>query len=702
MQAYLFLAVVTIIAISLDFAIIKIWKHYNYLKTQHIDQKLPFTKAGLLKAAFAETLNNRFFEKLKKEYHENHQVRSQITTILELAFLAFIAILITHPYLDFDKTIIPAGHELSSVTQNHHLWTRAQQCGICAVWNGSIGGGFPAFADLHGSALHPIVIVTTLLWGVVNGTKVALLISFWMAGVAQWWLAKELRVGTLARLWTAGLVITGGHLTSRMQLGTFGIVLSTAMASFVFAALIAMIRNKSRKSVVLLAASLASVILSGQGYIQVGLIFIAPAVLFLIWEDRFSQKLWKGFTQAIVIAFLLAAPFLIPLLHFSSQIIKWEDPQFTSVQPLAFAPLNLVIDDREYYFNQDLQKAPYPYLNAHFIGWVPVCLAVLGLSLLNHENRRYILFLLSGVVLAFLASSAITLKWAASIYPGIAGVRFPSLISGLAIPLILGLSAYGIEKILSLKLPNFWLGMGKEMPERFFSLPVKLILLIPFLLFGLRQTYQFSTHWIYTIKNEPPVFEFIDALQTASLTWVNPPFGEHRYVEPAIAAGLKLSPGIMAWRWAQREIPLPRFEALRGGPPVDTSVVFNIVDGAFIYFREWEYYASVASGNEIIPCMARGTGGRITIECDTPIEGILTVKENMWSGWVAWQDGQRIKLHDYPFLQVKASAGKHTYQFEYLPWDVPLGIILSFVGIFICLWMMRIPEKNQDAVTNET
>lgn len=697
MQAYLLLAVATIIAICLDFAIIRIWKHYNHFKKQYTDEKLPFSKTGLLKAALAETVNNQFFYKLKKEHHENHQVRGQITTILELAFLAFIAIVITQPYLDFNKTIIPAGHELSSVTQNHHLWTRAQECGICAVWNGSIGGGFPAFVDLHGSALHPIIIVTTLLWGVVNGTKVALLISFWMAGVAQWWLAKELKVGTLARLWTAALAITGGHLTSRMQLGTFGLVLSTALASFVFAALIAVIQNKNRKSVVLLAISLASVILSGQGYIQVGLVFTAPAVLFLIWDDRFNQKLWKNFMQGIVIAFLLAAPFLIPLMHFSSQIIKWEDPKFTSVQPITFAPLNLVIDDREYYFNQDLQKAPYPYLNAHFIGWVPVALAVLGLSLLNRDNRRYIFFFLSGIVLVFLASSAISLKWAAYIYPGISGLRYPSVISGLAIPLILGLSAYGIEKILNLKWPNFWLGMGREAPERFFSLPVKLILLTPFLLFGLRQTYQFSTHWIYTNKNEPAVFELIDALQTASLTWVNPPFGEHRYVEPAIAAGLKLSPGIIAWRWAKREIPLPRFEALRGGPPADNPVVFNIVDGAFIYLREWEYYASVASGDEIIPCMARGTGGRITIECDTPSEGILTVKENMWSGWVAWQDGKRIELQDYPFLQVKASVGKHTYQFEYLPWDVPLGIILSFAGIFVCIWMWRIPEQNQNA-----
>lgn len=691
MQIFFLLLTITL-TIILDFMIISVWRRYNQTKTQYIFAKRPFTKLGLIKIAFSETINKWFFDNLTKEYQNNQLSKKHLKTILELALLAFVAIIITLPYQNFNKDVIPAGSEFSSVTQNHHLWTRALECGWCAIWNGSIGGGYPAFVDLHGSALHPIIIITTLLWGVVNGTKVALFISFWLAGIAQWWLAKELKVSTLARLWTACIAITGGHLTSRMELGTFGLVFSTAMSSFVFAALINIIRRGDRKSVALFAIVLASAILSGQGYLQVGLVLMSPAILFLIWEVKFNNQLWKNFVQAISIAILLASPFLVPFLNFSSQFTKWQDPEFYTAQPLKYLPLNLLIDNHEYYLSETLEKTTYPYMNAHFIGWVPVTLAVLGLTSINRENRRYILFMSSGVILIFLAASATSLKWIAYIYPGITGVRHSAIISGLAIPLIIGLSAYGLDKLINIKWPKFWISIEKETLDKALYFPIKWILIIPFLLLALKQTYEFSTYWMYTVRIEANIHEMIAALHTPTLEWVNTPFGEHEYLEPAIRANLKLSPGILAWGWDNREIPTPRLEALRGEAPPDNPVELKIVDEIFIYFREWEHYASVLSNDEIIPCKANGTGGRITVRCNIPYDGILTVKENMWIGWTAWQDSRPIEMLNNPFLQVKASAGEHIYQFEYRPWDVPIGIVLSLAGIFLCAWLWWKPE----------
>ena len=31
----------------------------------------------------------------------------------------------------------------------NHTWTRFQECGLCALWNGSVRGGYPAFADVR-------------------------------------------------------------------------------------------------------------------------------------------------------------------------------------------------------------------------------------------------------------------------------------------------------------------------------------------------------------------------------------------------------------------------------------------------------------------------------------------------------------------------------------------------------------------------
>src|SRR6185503_5819593 len=94
-------------------------------------------------------------------------------------------------------------------------------------WNGSVRGGAPAFVDPHASLLHPLVIASTLLLGVINGSKLALLGAFFMAGVAQWWLARVLGIGRIARLWSAGMAVAAGFLAAQMGEGLFSMVIST-------------------------------------------------------------------------------------------------------------------------------------------------------------------------------------------------------------------------------------------------------------------------------------------------------------------------------------------------------------------------------------------------------------------------------------------------------------------------------------------
>ncbi len=681
--AYLF--VLISITIILDYYLVTRWAIYKKLleKPSNITAK----KTALFKQVFLyepiQNWNNsqlgRFLKKLN------------LLPYLELLALALWAIYAGWGYLDMDPHTIPLGREFGSSIPANHLWTQILSCGSCAFWNGFQRGGFPAFADIQGSMLHPIVILTTLAFGVVNGVKITIVISFWLAGVAQWWIAHELKVSWLPRMWSAGLAVVGGHLAGRMELGAYGVVLSTTAASLVFAALIRIARNNTRRNAILLGVITASAILSGQGYIQVGLIGILPVFVFFYPGKGNPKSTWVNYGIACTIAFFLAAPFLIPLLHFSVNISKWFDPTFSSAQPISYFILNLVIDDPSYFYSTIMTKFPYPYLYTLYIGWVPVALFIFALNSISIGDRKIISFMIAGIIAEFLIASAIPLKLLVGIWPSIAGVRHPPQIAGLAIPLILGIAAYGLEKLQSLN----WEGVLTA-TNRFFK-PIIQILTLALLIYSLNSCLKFTTNWIKVVYLEEDLFLTLEKMKTSELQWVNPPFGEHVYVEPAIAAGLKLSPGIMTWAWDNRIPPSPYITVDRRNPASYKYKLIEDTSEIILKLHEENNYASINSDHNVTACVAIGSGGYIEVLCDAHNTGILTVRENMWSGWRAWMDGEEIKIVEgAQQLQVHAPAGKNKFVFRYQPWDVYLGLLFFSIGVFSSLWLWA-ASKNDGA-----
>jgi hypothetical protein len=65
---------------------------------------------------------------------------------------------------------------------------------------------------------------------------------------------------------------------------------------------------------------------------------------------------------------------------------------------------------------------------------------------------------------------------------------------------------------------------------------------------------------------------------------------------------------------------------------------------------------------------------------------LLVVRENSWSGWRAWIDGQPATLVPGQWLAVALARGPHTIEFRYLPWDVPLGLLLAVAGVALALF----------------
>lgn len=667
-QTILFFLAAFLLAFILDYLLVLKWKTYRGRVRQLADSGI--SKRLIFKQVFYDDTRDYW-----KNSFQQHPARyAKLSTLLQFLALAIWAIYLGRAYLNMDPHTIPSGMELGSSISSNHMWTQFLKCGGCATWNGFQRGGYPAFADIQGSMLHPVVILSTLLFGVVNGVKITLIISLWLAGLAQWWIARELELGWVPGMWSAGIAMAGGHLSSRMELGIPGLVLATATTSLVFAALIRLAKRQRRKDAVLLGVCTASAIVSGQGYIQVGLLAILPLYALFFWGNENLKRTWNNYLITALTALLLAAPFLVPLLHFSPNIVKDFDPQFKTAQPITYFVLNLVIDDLRYYYSNVMMKYPYPHLYALYIGWVPILLFIHSLrgSLLNFG--RILWFMIAAIILEFLIGSAVLLKLLVPIWTTVAGVRHSPQITGLAIPFILGISAYGLDRLLKaqwtipwsphLKLPAGWSSLTR-------------LLVIMSLVYSLQSCAQFASHWLKTTHLSDEVFITLEHFKTNDLQWVNPPFGEHKYVEPAIEMGMKLSPGILTWNWRDRIRPPAWMDAERlakSSPPF--SVTFNA--------HPDNQYASIKSSQGMSACQATGSGGYIEVQCDSSEHGLLSVQENMWTGWYAWMDGNKMDLVGDERLMVQAPAGKHTFIFRYLPWDVPLGLLMFFFGIVYC------------------
>lgn len=285
----------------------------------------------------------------------------------------------------------------------------------------------------------------------------------------------------------------------------------------------------------------------------------------------------------------------------------------------------------------------------------------------------------------FFIASGLPLKWLVKFMPILSGFRHTPLLAGLAIPAVLGLAGYGLDHLLRVSWPQLKLQLP---PSTSFgmALNLKWILIIP-LIWSLHSAYGLARNWIAT-SDRQELYDSISELATSDLRWISFPYGEHFWVEPALHEELKVTNVAWAWSWRGRDLPLPRLEANRAGPPAGSEQVGEI-SGTPLYLNTTREYSIVEQGNQSVPCNATGSGGDIFVECSTNSPGRLILQENYWSGWYAWRDGERVLLLDSQWLSVDAPAGQHEYRFRYLPIDVLIGMILTITGFAITIWLWR-------------
>jgi len=274
----------------------------------------------------------------------------KVSSLVEMGIIMVWACTAGRALFDFRLNIWPPGAEFPLSIRENFFWPNLLRCGVCAFWNGNMNGGYPALIDLQGAPLHPLMAIPTLLFGVINGAKITIVLGLALAGFAQWWIAYLLGLGRVARVWSALIAVVAGSVTGKMEDGLVTLVLSTACASLVIPAGMNLARKTNLRSILIFAATLASLVVSGQGYLQIGTaLSTLPALLILYASIPTKKEAFRGILLAGILAAFMAGIILVPLLHHSGSVIKDTDGNFVSVQPIEYLPLNLVIRDADFY-----------------------------------------------------------------------------------------------------------------------------------------------------------------------------------------------------------------------------------------------------------------------------------------------------------------------------------------------------------------
>jgi hypothetical protein len=606
---------------------------------------------------------------------------------IEILLLTLWGIWVARVFIDFDPTVWPAGGEWGMSLQPYHFWENLRECGACALWNGGINGGRPALADFFGSLLHPLASIPIFLLGVSNGMKIAMVLACIAIALGQWWIAKEMNLGWQARMYTGALAAISGPIIQPLEAGEPELILSAAGGTITLAAALRLLRKKDRRSSLILALAGAQFILTGHGYHQFAFLWWAlPFALFLLIDYRAWKvdPIWKEFARAVGFSAAISGLLLIPFIHFLPNFSKHVDPLFGTGQTFEYLPLNLVIRDWEFLHTAILGKLPFT--TPLYVGWIPIILAALCLRFARREDQRLLLALGTGSLLILFVASGEPMRWLVEYIPFIGGLRFIVLAGGMAIPGILALAAYGLDGLTRLD----WLTvtLHSRSDARAWSISFAWILIFP-LMWSLSTSYEVSRSYFRTnqIVNQYKIWR---AIKNTNAQWISPPFGNHYWIEPAMASGLKLTEVVFPFNWKDRSMP-QRKQALTDTAAPDDAQVIDQFNEYFLHEYPRGDYAYVKNlQDEYAPCSATAQSGFIDVVCNAPFDGTLIVEENNASGWTAWVDDRAVGLDDlHQRLALDLPKGKHTIRLRFYPLDAWIGLIVSALGIGLWIGQWR-------------
>ncbi len=218
---------------------------------------------------------------------------------LELALLVAVGLSFARLIANPDPGLRPPGleHErLSGVIIPAELGLR--QFGRIPLWNPYIYTGEPLISNPFNYLFNPFASLPLILFGAVQGTKLAIVLTLLIAGLGQWSFARVLGMGTPARLTAAMLYMCSGQIVGKFNGGHFQLGVSLAWPPWVLVGVWLSMTTRKRWPKALASLAFAMLFFSGNIYYSMHTL-IAAALIAAFLALRQKRRInWPGLRGA--------------------------------------------------------------------------------------------------------------------------------------------------------------------------------------------------------------------------------------------------------------------------------------------------------------------------------------------------------------------------------------------------------------------
>ncbi len=285
------------------------------------------------------------------------------------------------------------------------------------LWNPYFFTGIPYISHPMLHAYNPFVSIPVLLFGVLDGFKIAVFLGFIIAGLGMWWLGREVGLSQVGRVWIALMYAFCGVPAAKFIQGQYLMVLAFGWIPFSLAAIIAATRTRKRKYICVAALGMALLFFSGNVYYAYYMLYVVTlyAVILVFKLERKPIRLrinLEGIKVLMAIGILslgLVAIQLLPLLQHRDEFVKAVNPQLTDSRNVNDIFLDLVSPEpfRPGGFSDTLRPEEF----YAYIGWWPL-IGMFYLPFgLSAKNKRYILLFLALIIFTFVWIDVKDMPW---------------------------------------------------------------------------------------------------------------------------------------------------------------------------------------------------------------------------------------------------------------------------------------------------